>query len=280
MSAIWQLMAQYHVNIVLNGHDHDYQRWKPLDANGALSPQGITEFVVGSGGHGMQDFVSSDSRVAYRNNSNPTAFGALFLTLGSNSASFKYENTSGTMLDSGTVPCVSGATGTISTPTATPTSTPLPQSLTFSPSADAYVDSLLPFMDFGTNTTLRTDGLPVQRSYLSFSVSSLNGRTSKRVRLLLYTNSSITSGLTVAAVTNTSWGETTVTYMNMPALGSNIATVSNAASGQWVIFDVTSYVRAAGTYSLAVTTTGFTNISLASRESGANSPKLIVDLNP
>ena len=38
MSDAWALMAQYGVSIVLNGHDHDYQRWVPLDANGQPSP--------------------------------------------------------------------------------------------------------------------------------------------------------------------------------------------------------------------------------------------------
>jgi Big-like domain-containing protein/calcineurin-like phosphoesterase family protein len=110
MSAIWKLMVQYHVDIVLNGHDHDYQRWKPLDANGNVSSQGLTEFVVGSSGHGLQMFTMSDNRVVYANDKNPTTFGILLLTLHSSSASFRYENTSGAVLDSGTVPCVSSTT--------------------------------------------------------------------------------------------------------------------------------------------------------------------------
>ncbi len=114
MSAIWSLMAQYGVDIVLNGHDHDYQRWKPLDANGNLSSHGLTEFVVGTAGHGLQTFTKSDSRVAKSEDDNPGAFGVLLLTLHSTYASFSYKNTSGTVLDSGTIPCVSPATaGTI-----------------------------------------------------------------------------------------------------------------------------------------------------------------------
>src|SRR5215213_6886288 len=45
MNTIWSLLAQNSVEIVLNGHDHNYQRWKPLDGNGALSSNGITEFI-------------------------------------------------------------------------------------------------------------------------------------------------------------------------------------------------------------------------------------------
>ena len=54
MADIWALMAQDGVSIVLNGHDHDYQRWVPLDGNGNPSATGITEFVAGGAGHGLQ----------------------------------------------------------------------------------------------------------------------------------------------------------------------------------------------------------------------------------
>ncbi len=106
MSAIWSLMAQYGVDIVLNGHDHDYQRWVPLDGSGQPDPNGITEFVDGAAGHGLQAFPSSDSRVAFSYNANPSAFGVLLLQLNQDGANFSYRNTSGSVLDSGVIPCV------------------------------------------------------------------------------------------------------------------------------------------------------------------------------
>jgi len=39
------------VDVVLNGHEHNYQRWGPIDASGELDPQGFVEFVVGTGGN-------------------------------------------------------------------------------------------------------------------------------------------------------------------------------------------------------------------------------------
>jgi hypothetical protein len=128
MADIWALLAQYNnVPIVLNGHDHDYQRWVPLNGSGQVSPNGITEFVVGSAGHGLQAFSGSDSRVAYSNDSNPAAFGALILTLSQASASFVYHAASGSILDSGVIPCGIGGSAT-----ATPTNSPTP---TFTPTA-------------------------------------------------------------------------------------------------------------------------------------------------
>ncbi len=105
MADIWALMAQNGVSIVLNGHDHDYQRWVPLDGNGNLSAAGITEFIVGGGGHGLQTIANTDLRVAFSDYLNPRAFGVIELALNSNGASFSYVNTSGVTLDSGTIPC-------------------------------------------------------------------------------------------------------------------------------------------------------------------------------
>ncbi len=89
MAAIWSLMAQHGVDIVLNGHDHDYQRWMPLDGNGNPSPNGITEFVAGGAGHSMQTITGSDSRVVYSNSTKPDAFGVLLLQLNPKGANFK-----------------------------------------------------------------------------------------------------------------------------------------------------------------------------------------------
>ena len=105
MAPIWSLLAQYGVTMVLNGHDHDYQRWVPLDGNGQPNPNGVTEFVVGSAGHGIQKFSTSDSRVAYANDTQPAAFGILLLQLTASGASFTYQSTSGSVLDSGSIPC-------------------------------------------------------------------------------------------------------------------------------------------------------------------------------
>jgi hypothetical protein len=121
MADIWKLMAQYGVDIVLNGHDHDYQRWTPLDGNGQPSPTGITEFVAGTSGHGLQKPANTDSRVAYSNSTNPAAFGALVFQLNANSADFTYHSVNGSILDSGVIPCISSnSPAPASQPTPTP----------------------------------------------------------------------------------------------------------------------------------------------------------------
>lgn len=101
-SGIWQILAQHNVTVVLNGHDHDYQRWASLDANGNPSPSGVTEIVDGSGGHGLQQAVTTDSRLVA---SDFAHYGALRLTLGSAGAGFQFVSTAGTTIDSGSVAC-------------------------------------------------------------------------------------------------------------------------------------------------------------------------------
>jgi len=108
MNDIWALMAQHGVDIALTGHDHDYQRWVPLDGNGNPSSTGITEFVAGGGGHGIQQFTVTDNRMAIGYDTSPYSFGALRLQLNQDGAGFQYINHQGIVLDSGAIPC-SGA---------------------------------------------------------------------------------------------------------------------------------------------------------------------------
>ncbi len=115
-TSIWPLLARYGVDIVLNGHDHDYQRWVPLDGSGNPDPAGPTEFVVGTGGHSLQSFVTTDPRVA---DSLAGSFGALQLDLNPGGASYQYVTTGGGTVDSGTIAC--NPNGSDTTPPSTPT---------------------------------------------------------------------------------------------------------------------------------------------------------------
>jgi calcineurin-like phosphoesterase family protein len=44
------------VDIVLNGHDHDYERFEPQDGDGNAAADGVREFVVGTGGAELRSF--------------------------------------------------------------------------------------------------------------------------------------------------------------------------------------------------------------------------------
>jgi len=102
---LWALLANAGVDIVLNGHDHSYQRWTALDAQGNPDPNGTTEFVAGVGGHALQDIVATDSR-------DVTAvkqYGALKLELRSDGATFTFQSPTAGVIDTGLIPCTGQA---------------------------------------------------------------------------------------------------------------------------------------------------------------------------
>jgi acid phosphatase type 7 len=75
---LWSALHDARADIVLNGHDHDYERFARQDPQGNADPKGIRQFVVGTGGasHGSFEVVQPNSEV--RDN---TTFGSLQLTL-------------------------------------------------------------------------------------------------------------------------------------------------------------------------------------------------------
>jgi len=78
---LWQLLHAARADVVLNGHSHNYQRWRPMDPNGGLDREtGIREFVVGTGGashYALPSGTRPDNLVAAQ----ADAFGVLKLTL-------------------------------------------------------------------------------------------------------------------------------------------------------------------------------------------------------
>src|SRR5690606_32268957 len=101
VAALWPLLVQNGVDVVLTGHDHNYQRWYPVDAGGNIDPAGVTHFVAGAGGHGVRPFSTSAPRVAAGYDTSPAAPGSLRLAVNTNGLTFQYINIDGTILDSG-----------------------------------------------------------------------------------------------------------------------------------------------------------------------------------
>jgi hypothetical protein len=94
MDVVWNAMRG-HVALVLAGHDHDMQRFKPTD--------GITEMVIGSGGHSHY-VVHDDAQLAFGDD---THNGALHLQLSPGLAKYAFTAVDGTVLDSGQLTCSS-----------------------------------------------------------------------------------------------------------------------------------------------------------------------------
>jgi hypothetical protein len=101
--AFWRDMVGAHADVVLNAHDHDYERFAPQDAFGHADPSGIREFVIGTGGKSHYGFKEIQPNSVVRND---TAFGVLVMTLHSDSYSWRFEPAAGSSFhDSGTGQC-------------------------------------------------------------------------------------------------------------------------------------------------------------------------------
>jgi hypothetical protein len=63
--AFWQLLYKHGADLVLNGHDHLYARYRPLDPSGKYDPhKGIREFIVGTGGETLDTVVTTNTTTA------------------------------------------------------------------------------------------------------------------------------------------------------------------------------------------------------------------------
>lgn len=100
--AFWRDLFAAHADVVLNGHDHDYERFAPQDPSGHADPSGIREFVVGTGGKSHYGFRTIQPNSVVRND---TASGVLVMTLHPDSASWRFESVAGSFQDSGTAQC-------------------------------------------------------------------------------------------------------------------------------------------------------------------------------
>jgi len=105
MDPYWQALYEHRADVVLNGHDHDYERFAPQDPSGrADAERGIREFVVGTGGGSQIPFVSPAANSEVRDDE---TYGVLKLTLYPASYDWEFIPVAGsTFTDSGTGTCV------------------------------------------------------------------------------------------------------------------------------------------------------------------------------
>jgi hypothetical protein len=88
---------------VLNGHDHDYERFAPQAGDGTADPTGMREFVVGTGGARLRPLgpplPASEVRSA-------STHGVLVLTLRPDRYDWSFVPVAGrSFSDAGSTPC-------------------------------------------------------------------------------------------------------------------------------------------------------------------------------
>lgn len=104
MQPSWEVLYAANADVIVNGHDHDYERFAPQDPDGEADPEkGIPEFVVGTGGADLRPFKSIKPNSEVRS---ADTHGVLKITLHSNSYDWEFIPVEGaSFMDSGTADC-------------------------------------------------------------------------------------------------------------------------------------------------------------------------------
>jgi Calcineurin-like phosphoesterase len=100
----WDALYEAGADLVLNGHDHDYERFAPQRPSGlADGARGIREFVVGTGGASFGPWAAIRPNSEFRDN---RTFGVLKLTLFPSSYEWQFVPVAGsTFTDAGSGSC-------------------------------------------------------------------------------------------------------------------------------------------------------------------------------
>jgi hypothetical protein len=94
--ALWDALAAGGADVVLQGHDHDYERMKPID--------GIRSFVVGTGGRSL--YAWPDPPLPETEVRANDTYGLLELTLGDGDYAWEFfPVTGGSFTDAGQAEC-------------------------------------------------------------------------------------------------------------------------------------------------------------------------------
>lgn len=80
LQPLYELLDEEGVDVVLAGHEHNYQRFEPQDAFGRADPQGFVLFVVGTGGSTYGELTGGET-ATNRAAAQGRSFGALEMTL-------------------------------------------------------------------------------------------------------------------------------------------------------------------------------------------------------
>jgi len=103
VSGFWQVLQDAGADVVINGHEHSYERFAPQrDSGRATAEEGMAEFVVGTGGRDLRGFGDPKPNSEVRRND---SFGVLALTLYPDRYDWRFQATDGADVDDGGAAC-------------------------------------------------------------------------------------------------------------------------------------------------------------------------------
>ena len=98
----WRVLHRRGADVVLNGHEHNYERFARQTPKQVKSKAGIREFVVGTGGREFYPFGTPELNSQVRTTNE---YGVLRLKLRTRSYKWKFKTTAGTTRDRGRSRC-------------------------------------------------------------------------------------------------------------------------------------------------------------------------------
>ena len=89
----WKLLYAHGADVVLNGHEHVYARFQPMNPSGQVDTRkGITQFTVGTGGEDLDTLSASPALTAeHVVTAEDSAYGVLKLTLGQHGYGYSFK---------------------------------------------------------------------------------------------------------------------------------------------------------------------------------------------
>jgi hypothetical protein len=106
VAPFWELLDAAGVDVVLHGNVHHYERWASMDAAGNTVTDGITQFIVGTGGKSLVP-TGPEPRPEALEVAQATEFGVLTMLLRGDRLDYRWQGAEpgGSFSDEGTVPC-------------------------------------------------------------------------------------------------------------------------------------------------------------------------------
>jgi hypothetical protein len=103
MQSIWDILASAGADVIVTAHEHTYERFAPQTSSGEADPNGIRQFVVGTGGASQYALGAIQPNSEVHNND---AFGVLKFTLRAAGYSWEFIPVDGKQFrDSGSAEC-------------------------------------------------------------------------------------------------------------------------------------------------------------------------------
>ena len=250
---LYKALQDAQADVILQGHDHNYQRYKKMTASGTIDAvNGLRSWVVGTGGRGFYATRSDTRRDAQQDNT----YGVLKLTLTATGYSWEFLSESGgTYTDSGSDTCKKA----VQTPDFGISVAPAALTVVQGGPGQTATVTLSSLNGFSASTGLSVTGLPagVTASFSPVSVTPAAGGSATST-LTLTASGTATVGTAALTVTGTSGALSHSTPLSLtvnPAGGGGNQVLTSSAAPAAAIPDnnttgVTSTINVAASQTI------------------------------